>query len=169
MEKIDHFEINPDLDLVLDRKVGVPPELVWQAWTDPESIREWFCPKPWGVSDCRVDLRPGGEFFSVMRSPEGQEFPNTGCYLEIEENRKLVWTSALQPGYRPVPKAGSEDLLFTAVILIEPSGTGTRYRAIAIHQDPEGKARHEQMGFHEGWSTVLDQLVAHIKVQHNLA
>jgi uncharacterized protein YndB with AHSA1/START domain len=163
VKKIDNYEINDTLDLVLDREVDVPPELVWEAWTDPEGMKEWFCPKPWGVSECRLDVRPGGEMYFVMRSPSGDEFPNLGCYLETVENRKLVWTSALKPGYRPVEAPAENDLLFTAVILLEPTQKGTRYIALAIHQNPKGKAQHEAMGFHEGWSTVLDQLVEHIK------
>ena len=168
MKKIDNYEIDETLDLVLDREVDVPPELVWEAWTDQESIGEWFCPRPWGISECRLDLRPGGEMYFVMRSPAGEEFPNLGCYLELVENRKLVWTSALKPGYRPVDAPGEQDLLFTAVVMMEPTAKGTRYIAIAIHQNPEGKVKHEQMGFHEGWSTVLDQLVEHVKQKHNL-
>ena len=95
-----------------------------------------------------------------MLSPEGQEFPNIGCYLEVVPQQRLVWTSVLLPGYRPAP-AG--DLPFTGIIAIEPQGTGTRYTATALHQDPEGCEKHKEMGFYEGWSTVLDQLVAHMK------
>ena len=57
----------------------------------------WFAPKPWTVSDCEMDLRPGGIFRFVLRSPEGEEFPNVGCYLEIVPNERLVWTDALLP------------------------------------------------------------------------
>ena len=89
------------LDLVLERIVDVPTELVWIAWTTPEHIKRWFTPAPWTTVDCEIDLRPGGIFRTVMRSPEGQEFPNVGCYLEVIENKKLVWTNALGPGYRP--------------------------------------------------------------------
>jgi uncharacterized protein YndB with AHSA1/START domain len=107
--------------------------------------------------------------YFVMRSPSGDEFPNLGCYLELVANRKLVWTSALKPGYRPVQRAeNNPELLFTAVILMQPTKTGTRYTAIAIHQDPESRQKHEQMGFHDGWGTVLDQLVEHVKQKHNL-
>jgi uncharacterized protein YndB with AHSA1/START domain len=115
--------------------------------------------------DCEIDLRPGGIFRFVMRSPEGQEFPNEGCYLEVIENKKLVWTGALKQGYRPrQPGYGPEDancpFLFTAVILLEPHGSGTRYTAIAIHADEEAAKKHADMGFHEGWGKTLDQLVA---------
>lgn len=164
MKKIDQYDINPELDLVLERSVDIAPEFVWMAWTQAEHIKAWFCPRPWETIDCRVDLRPGGEFYSVMRSPEGQEFPNVGCYLEIVENKKLVWTAALKPGYRPVTEAeNGADMLFTAVILIEAEGKATRYTAIAIHRSPEERQRHEEMGFHDGWSTVLDQLVEYVK------
>ena len=82
--------VNKKLDLVLERQIDVPKELVWRALTEPELIKKWFCPKPWQTVDCRVDLRPGGEFYSVMQSPEGQNFPNTGCILEVSKNERLV-------------------------------------------------------------------------------
>jgi len=152
------FRPDPKLDLVLERIVDVPRELVWAAWTRPEHLKVWFTPRPWTVSDCEIDLRPGGIFRTVMRSPEGQEFPNIGCYLEVVPNERLVWTDALLPGYRP-----SEKPFFTAIITLEPRGKGTRYIATAIHRDEAGCKQHAEMGFHEGWGTALDQLVAHTK------
>ena len=152
------FTPDPTLDLVLDREIDVPVELVWEAWTTPESIKEWFCPKPWSVSSCEIDLRPGGRFNTVMRSPEGDEFPNSGCYLQVVPNKRLVFTDTLLPGFRPSPKP-----FFTAALLLEPTATGARYTAIAIHGNEETRKQHEEMGFHDGWGTVVDQLVAHIK------
>lgn len=149
---------DPELDLVLERVVDVPPELVWEAWTTPEHLKEWFVPRPWSVTDCTLDLRPGGVFRTVMRSPDGEEFPNEGCYLEIVPGRRLVWTDTLGPGYRPTAEP-----FFTAVVSMEPEGEGTRYKAIAIHGSTETRTRHEEMGFHDGWSTVLDQLVEYMK------
>lgn len=150
--------VNPKLDLVLERVIDVPRELVWKAWTTPEHIVHWFTPKPWKTTDCEIDLRPGGVFRTTMLSPEGQEFPNIGCYLEIVPNEKLVWTDALLPGYRP-----SEKPFFTAYLIMEPEGRGTRYKAIAIHRDEASRSQHEEMGFHDGWGTVLEQMVAYIK------
>ena len=145
---------DPELDLVLERVVPVPPELVWEAWTRPEHVKVWFAPAPWSVSECEIDLRPGGRFRTVMRSPEGEEFPGDGCYLEVVPHRRLVFTDALLPGYRPAPEP-----FFTAVVTMEPEGEGTRYVARAIHGSPEDRDRHEEMGFHDGWSACLDQLV----------
>jgi hypothetical protein len=92
---------NPKLDLVLERVVDVPRELVWKAWTMPEHVAKWFTPKPWDISDCEIDLRPGGIFRTVMHSPDGEQSINLGCYLEDVPNERLVWTDALVPGYRP--------------------------------------------------------------------
>jgi uncharacterized protein YndB with AHSA1/START domain len=152
------FKPDPKLDLVLERIVDVPPDLVWIAWTKPEHIVKWFTPKPWTTTDCEIDLRPGGIFRTVMRSPEGKEFTNIGCFLEVVPNTRLVTTDALLPGYRP-----SEKPFMSAVISIEPEGSGTRYTATAIHRDETTRKQHEEMGFHQGWATALDQLVAHIK------
>jgi len=157
---------DPELDLVLERVVDVPTELVWAAWTTPEHIKKWFSPAPWKTVACEIDLRPGGIFSTVMRSPEGQDYPNAGCFLEIVPNRKLVWTSALAPGYRPCQPTGEkpcDTLVFTAVISMEPCGAGTKYTALVIHGDPDSRKKHEDMGFYSGWGTVLDQLVALVK------
>jgi len=146
---------DPRLDLVLERVVDVPRALVWDAWTKPEHLIQWFAPAPWTTVDCEVDLRPGGIFRSVMRSPQGEDFPGVGCFLEIVEGRRLVWTDALGPGFRPSAKP-----FFTAIIALEDYGAGTKYTARALHKDETDRKTHEDMGFHTGWGTALDQLVA---------
>lgn len=152
--------IDPELDLELVREVDVAPELVWRAWTEPELLVQWFTPKPWETPVAEVDLRPGGKFRTVMRGPDGEENDNQGCYLEVVPNERLVWTGALGPGFRP--QAGP--MPFTAIIELErTSSGGTKYRAIAMHQDPEGRKVHDEMGFHDGWSAVVDQLVELMK------
>lgn len=156
---------NPELDLVFTRVVDVRKELVWKAWTTPEQIVKWFTPAPWTTTECELDLRPGGLFRTVMRSPEGKDHPNLGCILEIVENEKLVWTNALEPGYRPAAKPAipEADFAFTAVISLETVDAGTRYTALVIHGDPAVRKRHEDMGFHDGWGRAFDQLVAMVK------
>jgi len=102
MSKTKPFKPDAKLDLVLERVVDVPRELVWRAWTEPEHLKKWFTPVPWQTVDCEIDLRPGGIFRTVMRSPEGQEYPNLGCYLEVARNERLSWTNALEAGFRDV-------------------------------------------------------------------
>ena len=153
--------IDADLDLELIRDVPVSPQAVFEAWTDPVSLKEWFAPRPYSTSLCEIDLRPGGGFRTIMNDPDGnQAMDGTSCYLEVIPNERLVWTSALTADYRPQ----RDDMPFTAILEFADNGSGgCTYRAIAVHQDPDGAKRHAEMGFHDGWSTCLDQLVEHIQ------
>lgn len=154
----DPHKLNPTLDLVLERIVDISPEQVFAAWTQPRYLKKWFAPAPWTTVVCEVDLRPGGVFHTVMRSPDGEEYPAGGCFLEIVENRKLVWTDALTAGYRP-----SENPFFTTILTLEPYGQGTKYNVRVVHKDQDHRKKHEEMGFQLGWSMCLDQLVAVMK------
>ena len=158
------YRPDPKLDLVLERVVDVPPELVWKAWTTPEWLKKWFTPAPWTTPEVEVDLRPGGIFRNVMESPDGQRMTNGGSFLDVVPNERLVWTSALQPGFRPAPpRSGFPHI--TAAILLAPQAGGTKYTAIVMHPTEEGCKQHEAMGFHNGWNTALDQLVALVKTR----
>jgi uncharacterized protein YndB with AHSA1/START domain len=154
--------VDPELDLVLERVIDVAPELVWAAWTQPEHITKWFTPAPWTTPEAEVDLRPGGIFRTVMRSPEGELTNNAGCFLEVVDGRRLVWTSSLGPGYRP-NDFSVVGFPFTAVLTLEPVDGGTRYTARVMHASAADSTAHAEMGFTDGWGAALDQLVAYAK------
>jgi uncharacterized protein YndB with AHSA1/START domain len=151
-------------DLLLERIVDVSPERVFKAWTTPEHLMPWFCPKPYRTIECEIDLKPGGIFFAQMLDPSGNKLPTApGCYLEIVPDRRLVWTSALGPGFRPHDPAIAP-WFFTAVLTFEPHGKGgCKYTATAIHATREHAVAHDKMGFTHGWGIVLDQLVDYVK------
>ena len=149
-------------DLVLERTLDAPIDLVWTAYTDPDHIKQWFAPRPYQITECELDLRPGGIFRIRMTGPDGFDTGHgvPGCVLEVVEQEKLTWTSALGPGYRPNEAGeGCESFPFTALVTFADAGGGkTAYRAVAMHKDAADRDRHEQMGFHDGWGTVADQL-----------
>jgi uncharacterized protein YndB with AHSA1/START domain len=153
----------PELDLVLERTVDVAASELWLGWTVPERLVRWFTPAPWVTTACRIELRPGGGFEATMRSPEGQEVPNSGCYLEVVPERRLTFTNVLRGGFRPARAPAHPDFPFVATVELEPIAGGTRYRALVRHADAAGRKQHEAMGFHAGWSAALDQLVALVK------
>ena len=133
----------------------VPVAKVWQAWTVPERLVQWFTPKPWETASCEIDLRPGGLFRTVMRSPEGEEVGgDPGCYLEVVPLRRLVFTDALGPGYRP-----NADSFMTVFVEMAPHQEGTAYRVVVRHANPQTRQKHVEMGFELGWNKALDQLV----------
>src|SRR5690606_11883053 len=108
-------DLDTERDLELVREVDVPPGLVWKAWTTPELLTQWFAPKPFETPACEIDLRPGGIFRTVMRSPDGDEFDGAGCFLEVVPDERLIWTSALGPGFRPQ----TGEMVFTAIIELQ--------------------------------------------------
>lgn len=150
------------LDLVLERTLDAPVDLVWRAYTDPEHLKRWFAPKPYEISEIELDLRPGGIFRIRMIGPDGFDTGHgtPGCVLEVIEQKKLVWTSALGPGYRPNEAGeGCESFPMTAVISFADAGNGkTAYKAVALHKDAADKETHEKMGFQDGWGTTAGQL-----------
>lgn len=136
--------------------MDVPCNLLFRCWTDPELLRQWFCPKPWTVARAELDVRAGGSSLVVMQSPEGQEFPNPGVFLEVVPNERIVMTDAYTSAWVP-----SEKPFMTAVVTFEDVGNGkTRYVARAVHWSAQDKAAHEAMGFHEGWGKAANQLEA---------
>jgi uncharacterized protein YndB with AHSA1/START domain len=145
-----------DRELVLTKIINAPRAKVYQGWTDPELMKQWFAPKPWATPVVEVDLRVGGGNLIVMRGPDGNEFPSRGVYLEIVPNEKLVFTDAYTAGWEPSAKP-----FFTAVLTFEDAGPDkTKYTARARHWTDADREAHEKMGFHAGWSQCADQLEA---------
>ena len=83
-----------DRELVLQRVLNASREKLYRCWTTPELVVQWFTPPPFQTVRAVMDVRAGGASCITMRSPDGQEFPNPGIYLEVVPNEKLVFTDA---------------------------------------------------------------------------
>lgn len=118
-------------------------------------------PKPWGrVSNCELDVRPGGIFSIDIASGDGREFPNLGCFVEVIPMERLVWTSMLFPGYRP---AVFDDIPITAIVTMQTVDTGTRYVFTALHRNEADFENNKASGWQQGTEIAVDQFVAHVK------
>jgi len=145
-----------DRDLYIERHLKAPRSVVWTAWTTPDHLKKWWAPKPYITTECEMDLRPGGIFRTVMKGPDGTEMDGgAGCFLDVEDQSRVVFTDALGPGWRPNPEH-----FMTAIISFSDDGTGTRYSAHVLHDDIAARKRHEAMGFEGGWGTMITQLDA---------
>ena len=150
------MDLDPDFDLVLTREINAPREILYQCWTTPKHLAEFFVPKPHRVTACSLDVRPGGACNTTF-DVDGNIMENNGVYLEVIPNEKLVFTDAYTAGWKPKPEP-----FMTAIILFEDLGGGrTIYTAIARHRNKDAAESHKQMGFYEGWGTVVDQLEAY--------
>lgn len=153
--------MNPELDLTVSRLIKAPRSLVWDAWTNPKSFKQWWIPAP---ALCRVrdmDLRPGGSLRTEMSEDGGPFGPHLdACFLSIEPQSRIVFTNALVGGWRP-----AEQPMMTAIITFDEHPDGTAYSATAMHKNPADKTMHEELGFHDGWGTVTEQLARLVERQ----
>ncbi len=140
-------------ELVLTRIIPAPRERIYRAWTT--QLSQWWGPHGMTTPFVEMDLRPGGIFRTVMRAPDGTEYPTKGVFLEVVENERIVFTDAFGPGWEPSP-----DIFFTAITTFESlPGGKTKYTARALHWTAANRENHEKMGFHQGWGESLDRLV----------
>jgi uncharacterized protein YndB with AHSA1/START domain len=139
-------------EIVITRVFDAPRDLVFKAWTEPEHLKQWWGPEQWTNPFCLVDLRPGGEWSVVMRSPDGFDHLCGGVYREIVAPERLVFTNNAsdQSG-----KALLEGL--TTVVLAEENGKTRltlRTRAVGL----VSYADRMLAGMEAGWTQSLDRL-----------
>lgn len=137
-------------ELSVTRLIDAPPATVWRVFT--ERLEEWWCPKPWTTELIEQDLRLGGRLAMVMRGPNGEEQPIESVVLEAIPERSLIFTDAYKVGWV------TQTPFITGFFTFEEEGGKTRYTASARHWNAEAMKRHEEMGFHDGWGKVAEQL-----------
>ena len=157
------LDFDPDLDLRIDRVIRAPRPRVWKAWTDPLDLARWWLPEP---THCRVeqlDVVPGGAFVTSM-SDDGTAFgPHLdACFVVVEPGERIMFTNALDSRWRPAKPA---PVAMAAEITFGDHPQGTDYRIVVRHTDAGSRARHEQLGFADGWGTVTAQLAALVEPQ----
>lgn len=142
--------------LTISRLIAAPPSAVWNAWSVPENLAKWWIPAPIECQVVTLDLRPGGGFVTRMRENGVGDFqPHVdGCFLEAIPNERLVFTTVLTEGWQPAEPW----LALTAILTFEAQDGGTLYSARVLHKTPEDSAKHDEMGFYEGWGTAIGQL-----------
>jgi uncharacterized protein YndB with AHSA1/START domain len=146
--------LNPDLDLTLSRVIKAPRPAVWRAWTDRASFEQWWVPAPAKCKVVEMDLHPGGAFTTQISENGGAFTPHlNACFLAVEEGERIVFTNALVGGWRP-----AEQPFITAIITLRDHPMGTDYVAYVMHKNNADRTMHEELGFYDGWGTVVEQL-----------
>jgi len=80
-----------DREIVIERTVNAPRELVWQAWTEADQIRQWWGPNGFTTTIHAMDVRVGGVWRFIMHGPDGTDYPNRIVYREIVKPERLVY------------------------------------------------------------------------------
>jgi uncharacterized protein YndB with AHSA1/START domain len=147
-------------DIVITRFFDAPQELVWRAWTEPEFVMQWWGPKGYTSSSCKIDLRVGGTYLYSMRSPGGKDTWSTGVYREIERPGRLVFTDSfadergnvVPATYYGLSPAFPAELLVTVSFEIQAGRTRLTLKHAGI---PSGEMRDLTRA---GWNESLDKL-----------
>jgi uncharacterized protein YndB with AHSA1/START domain len=144
----------PDLDLTISRVIKAPRSAVWRAWTDRASFEQWWIPAPTKCKVVEMDLSPGGAFVTRMSDDGGAFVPHLdACFLAVDDLERIVFTNALVGGWRP-----AERPFMTAMITLKDHPLGTDYVAYVMHKSNADRNKHEELGFYDGWGTVVAQL-----------
>lgn len=139
-----------DRELIINRSFDAPARLLFEAWSKPEHLKKWFGPVGYPVTMCEMDFRKGGQWRAGMTGPGGkQQTPFGGEYLEIELNRKIVFSNGFE-----LP--GAEKMIMTVTFDEKDGRTLLTIRTLfaSIAQ----KATHVGAGMSEGIASGLDQL-----------
>ena len=152
------LDLDPELDLQIERVIRAPRTRVWKAWTDPLDLERWWLPAPMHCRVEQLDVVSGGAFVTSM-SEDGRAFaPHLdACFVVVEAGERIVFTNALDSRWRP---ANPAPVAMTAEIIFRDHPQGTDYRAVVRHADARSRTHHAQLGFADGWGTVTAQLAA---------
>ena len=84
-------EATTDREIVTERLINAPRELVWKAWTDPKHLEQWWGPTGFTTTTKEFDFKPGGVWFHTMHGPDGTDYPNEIYYEEILEPSLITY------------------------------------------------------------------------------
>ena len=129
----------------LQRSLDAPPEIVFEAWTSPAHLKDWWDPSGQPLAVCKVDLRPGGAFTFVSKGRP--DMPFSGVYIEIIPAKRLTF----------------EALGATGRVKLEKAGEGTRLLVEIQCSSAEHLEQFLREGVSEGTSATLDHLVEHLR------
>ncbi len=86
--------LKSDREVVLKRVFNAPREMVFEALTKPDLLKQWMGPRGWSLLVSEIDLRVGGRWRSVLRSPDGRDMGTSGVYRELDPPQRIVSTEA---------------------------------------------------------------------------
>lgn len=149
--------------MVVTRVFDAPRELVWEAWTNPKYVMQWWGPKGFTSPFCQMDFRVGGKFLCCMRAPDGQEFWNGGQYHEIVPHEKIVSSMYFSDSkgnmVEPAVYGIEHEAIDGAydVITFEDLGNGQTKLTFVGNETTENATSSGQV---EGWNQILEKFAA---------
>src|ERR1700736_6299458 len=152
--------MEPIKEVVLERTYDASPETIWQAWTNPEKLKQWWGPNNVIIPECEVDLRVGGKFYIVMEAGEamgpykGTKWPMLGSFTVVKPTSQLSYTAqAWTEGQKEETTIDQT----TELTLAEENGKTKLKIKAAIYKTGPG-AEMAVQGMRAGFTQQLDKL-----------
>jgi uncharacterized protein YndB with AHSA1/START domain len=141
-----------DREIVMTRAFDAPRELVFEAWTDPRHVREWWGGRDATILACEADVRPGGTWRYVTTSGDGTAVPFNGVYREVTPPERLVYTEMYD-----VEPFNQGDPAVNTVTFAERGGT-TLMTCVTVYPSKDVRDAVIQSGMESGAVASMDCL-----------
>src|SRR4051812_13500037 len=139
-----------DREIATTRVFDAPRDLVFDAWTDPQHVAQWWGPNGFTTTTQSMDVRPGGEWIFIMHGPDGTDYKNHIVYREVVRPERLVYDHVSGP-------------LFRATVVLEAEGEKTRLSMQMVFETAELRNQvAEKFGAVEGLNQTLNHLEEHV-------
>jgi uncharacterized protein YndB with AHSA1/START domain len=155
---------------VISRVFDAPRDRVWKSWTEAERLKQWWGPKGFTVTHCKVDLRPGGIMHYCLRMPDGNEMWGKFVYREIVKQEKLVFVNSFSDkdgGITVHPMSVNWPREMLSTVTFEEQGGKTKVTVQWVPADSSTDI--ERKTFEEGrdsmkmgWTGTMDQFAAYL-------
>ena len=139
--------------LTIEKTFDAPIELVWEAWTQPEHIAQWWGPKGMKTRIIEHNFVEGGAWEYAMTMPDGKDFIADGVYIEIIELQKIRTSANFKPMTEGVELQ----------VLLKKIGDKTQFTFHVIHETEEYCKQQEKMGFYNGWGSTFERLTSYLQ------
>ncbi len=139
------------------REYDAPPEKVFQAWTDPALVTQWWGPEGVFTPICEVDARPGGLIHIVMEAGEamgdykGMQWPMDGTFEEVKAPSKIVFTSS-------AVNQGVESFQHRTTVTFDEQGGKTKMTVHVAVTNMLPGSEYAVAGMEQGWNSQFDKL-----------
>jgi uncharacterized protein YndB with AHSA1/START domain len=144
-----------DREIVITREFDAPRRRVFEAWTNPRHVKQWYGCGEVDLVACEIDLRVGGEYRYVLVGQDGSEHVMTGQYLEIVPPTRLVYTE------RYVSKQFESEEAFLPITFAERDGR-SKLTSTVLHKNAANRDMHLNSGVEKGAGLTLDRLEQHL-------
>jgi len=148
-------------EIVVTRLINAPRELVFDAWTTPEHVAQWWGPDGFTTTTHEMEVRPGGHWRLIMHGPDGTDYNNHIVFEEIVRPERIV--------YRHVPERGTEPVSFQTTVTFVASGNKTLLTMRALFDTAaERDAVQAKYGALEGGQQTVARLAAYAETCEGL-